>query len=84
MIATTSSYWCSAAVFDIPITIGTNPIQEFAREDIVSIENIRSVVLDNVHLLEPLPLQSIEEDAPPYSATSNTPPPFPNDGNCNF
>lgn len=75
-----SSYWCSDAVLDIPLTIGTHPIHDNAIDNMTFTQNGPFDSLDNVVSLEPLTMRSVDRDAPPYSQLALAPPPFPNDG----
>ncbi|XP_055296192.1 uncharacterized protein LOC129565385 [Sitodiplosis mosellana] len=79
VITMTSSYWNGDAIVDVPITIGTHPIRDNVAENMTSIPNIPFVLSGNVVSLQPSELQSVEEDAPPYSSLLTSPPPFPND-----
>lgn len=73
LIVTTSSYWCNDGIFNIPITIGTHPIQDIVTENMAPIQSISAIVSDNTISQDP---STIEGDAP----SPNCPPPFPNDG----
>lgn len=68
MIAITSTYWCSAAVFDVPITIGTHPILDNVNQSTASALSEEEVLLN----------ATIDGDAP--SPPNSPPPEFPNDG----
>lgn len=71
LIVTTSSYWCNDGIFNIPITIGTHPIQDNVTENMAAIQSISSIESDN----------AISQESSAIDATpSNSPPPFPNDG----